>query len=247
MAIASDTTSNSGGQFDVSSFSYSHTCTGSDLLLYSGVSMEDVTDADRTVTGITYNSVSMTSIREDDNDTDNFSSSIWYLAGPATGSNTVAVTLNGENALSVSGSISLTGVDQSSPLDANNGATGNSNVPTVDVTTVADNSWVIDTVAYGDNTFTIGSGQTSRWTVGVSTLGSTASTEGPVTPAGATTMDLTFDFGASEAWAISAASFQPVAAAGTVKTKNTIAIASVKTVNVIAIANVKTIDTIATT
>ena len=210
--IAFDAGSNSGAQGTASSYSWSHTCTGSDLVLVVGVSIRHNTV---TVTGITYNGIALTQIRTDGRTSLTYSE-IWFLKAPATGSNTIAVTLSGGPTRSISGAVSLTGVDQTTPNDADNGATGSSTTPSASVTTVADNAWIVDVVAVrtgSSETITVGSGQTQRWNVldGANGLRAGGSHEGPVTPAGATTMDWTIS--ASKAWALSAAAFKPVAAA----------------------------------
>ncbi len=214
MAIAFDAASNSGAKAGASSYSWSHTCTGSDLVLVVGVSKRLHTV---TVTGITYNSVALTQIRVDGPQA-LMTSELWFLKAPATGANTIAVTLSGAPTRSVAGAISLTGVDQTTPNDADNGALGADTTPTIALTTVADNAWIVGVVAVrtdSSDTVTVGSGETQRWNVldGATGLRAGGSdTTSAVSPAGAHTMDWTIS--ASLNWAISAASFKPVAAGG---------------------------------
>lgn len=209
-AIAFDATSNSGEKSGVSSFTWSHTTSGSDTLLFIGVIMDDNNVNHMDVSSATYNSVSMTSIRRDVQTAYNDSATeILYLKAPTAGANTVAVTLVGSNFGAKGGAITLTGVDQTTPLDANNGANGNSASASVAVTTVADNAWVLDTVG-GWSPFTVGAGQTQRWNIIGTYTDGAGSTEGPKTPAGSVTMSWTLP---SEAWSISAASFAPAISA----------------------------------
>lgn len=187
-----------------SSLSWSHTCSGSDRLLVVGTNSGDFSAGDRVVNSITYNGVNLTKIRSDDSG--NSRSEIWYLVNPALGANTVQVNFAGGVSEMQAGAISLTGVDQSSPLDANNGATGSSSSPSVNVTTIADNAWVLDSLLV-ENTpsISVGAGQTSRWSEDNANSRGRGSTEGPKTPAGSVTMS--WSLGSSENWRLSAASF----------------------------------------
>lgn len=195
-------------------YSWSHTVsTGSNRYLVVGVSMLSV--AGSSVTGITYNSVAMTFIGAVASVSGAIRSELWGLVAPATGANTVEVTLSA--ALdSAAGAVSFTGVNQSLPFEAYNSATA-TNVgaadATVNVTTVADNDWVVDCVATSDTAITVGAGQTQRNNV-TGALGSGAmSTEGPKTPAGAVTMSWT-DVGAAATWSIGAVGLRDVNASG---------------------------------
>lgn len=212
-AIAFDAASNSGSQSNVSSFSWSHsvTASGENTILVVGISLWDPTGANRGVTTVTYNSVTMTQLRSDDNGS-NIESSIWYLVNPSTGSNTVAVTLDGTNNRAVGGATSYTGVDQGSSVDAQAGGTVSANPSTnLLVTTVADNAWVVDVVTSSlgtNNVITVGAGQTQRWNVTVGTTrASGGSTEGPKTPAGNVTMS--WSGTGTPNWAHSAISLKP--------------------------------------
>ena len=206
-SIALDATSNSGLQTDVSSYSWSHICTGTDLLLAFGNSLQD--NVDRTVSGVTYNAVAMTAVRTDVRTDTAYThrSTAYYLIAPAAGTYTVAVTLSGITDYSVSGVVSYTGAKQSGQPDANNGANGSSTACSVDVTTVANNCWVFD-VAITRGALTCGN--TQRWNVNLyaTRAGGGADTNGPKTPAGAQTMSWTSSL--AGAWAISAFSIAPV-------------------------------------
>lgn len=225
-AIAFDAASNDADALGdcedaVSSLSWSHTTSGADRLLFVGVSATDATDANSLVSSVTYNSVSMTEAVERQcttcAGTIDYTASAWYLAGPATGSNTVSVTLGGTSDYVCGGAISLTGVDQSSPLDATNSGIVNSGATiTTDVTTVADNAWVLDVVVSSDSAADLapGGGQTQRWEYSnvFDNFTGGGSNEGPKTPAGAVTMSWTH--GATEDGAIAAASFKPATGGG---------------------------------
>jgi hypothetical protein len=212
--ISFDAASNSGYKSGVGSASYtwSHTCTGTNRHLVVAIAMLSVGGS--SVSSITYNSVALTLIRARASAAGAVRSEIWGLVNPASGSNTIAVTLS-TDLDSVGNASSFTGIHQTSPTEGaadasalNVGAAD----ATVDVTTVADNDWVIDNVATSDTTITVGAGQTQRNNVS-GALGSGAmSTEGPKTPAGAVTMSWT-DVGAAATWTIVAVALRPVTAA----------------------------------
>ena len=189
-----------------SSLSWSHTCSGSERLLVVGTNSGDLSPGDRPVSSITYNSVNLTKVRSDDSG--NGRSEIWYLVNPASGVNTIQVNYAGTNVNVQAGAVSLNGVDQSSPLDAHNGATGSSSSPSVSVTTIADNAWVLDALLVDNSpTITVGSGQTQRWSQNNTNSRGRGSTEGPKTPAGSVTMS--WSLSSSRSWRISAAAFAP--------------------------------------
>jgi len=221
-SIAFDAASNSGKQSNISSYTWSHTCTGANLLLAVGVGSRDPTFPYANLTGITYNAVAMSLARSDGTNTVAISS-IYYLVAPDTGANTVSVSFSTTCSDSAGGGLSYTGVKQTAQPDAVNGATGSGVVPqtpTVDLTTVADNSWVISVVTTDANLtqYAMSCNNTQRWNIG---SGYTAyqsggsDTNGPKTPAGAQTMSWTISGTTySKVWAISAASFAPAAAGG---------------------------------
>ena len=201
---------------NVSSVSFAHTSTGSDLVLMVGSYLFDGSINDRNITNVTYNSVTATTIRRDDASCCFIMIEIWYLEDPATGSNTVVITFAGTIVEADSIAMTITGADT---LDANNGTTVQ-NVTSVStiVTTVADNSWVLDMVYVrkSNTTLVVGAGQTQRDNHITANGIAGASTEGPKTPAGGVTMSWSCTGGnctGSEDWVLSAASFSPVAAA----------------------------------
>lgn len=215
MAIAFDAVSESA-VVAAASVTWSHTCTGADrILVVASVFRDDAGISD--ISSVTYNGVALTVIRRDN--TSSLShpaqSELWYLVAPATGANNIVITFGSTiDNLAAGTGISLTGVDQAHPLDANNGAVGTAgnNDPTVNLTTIRDNAWIIDFAYHADDDgCDVGAGQTSRTDRLLTTGGSTdwmgVSTMGPKTPAGSETMNWTG--GVDEFWCISSASFQP--------------------------------------
>jgi hypothetical protein len=192
---------------NTASLSWSHTCSGSDRCLVVSV----VTRGAQTVTGVTYNAVALTLIGATAN------SSIvrveqWRLVAPATGSNTIAVTL-ANAATTVEGfGVSYTGVHQTSPTATSTGATGNNDTPTVTIASATDER-VVDVIGQkqdpsGAEALTVGASQTSRGEEST-TNGATIHLQGGVSEeqgAVSTTMSWT---GHDNVWAIRATGLKP--------------------------------------
>lgn len=185
MAIAYD--NDTDGQATSSgTLSYSHTCTGSGLVLVVGITWAHASGRD--VSTVTYNSVSMTKAVDRLNGDGSFGTSVWYLANPALGSNTLTITMDyGVTGLQANAT-SFTGCDVDDPIGATNTAANLS----VAVTTDTDNSFVYDTVFNLDptcntNPLTVGAGQTDRANH-CNNHREACSTE-PTTTAGSVTMD----------------------------------------------------------
>ena len=205
-AIALDATSNSGAKSSVSSYSWSHTCTGANGILVVGDSHYNPF-GDKTVTGITFNADALTPIRSDV--TGNVRTSLYFMVAPDTGGEyTVAVTLSASVNGAIGGAISYTGAAQTGQPDANNGAnnsTGTTAATTV--TTIADNSWAVAVLAM--SYYNPVPNNTQRWEVLVNATmsGAGSDTNAPKTPAGDQVMSWTWSNNIG--WAISAASFAP--------------------------------------
>ena len=96
------------------SASFSHTSAGgTDLIVVGVVSYGGTSD---TVTGITYNGVAMTVASQFHETLSPMNSAIFYLLAPASGSNTVAITISGSPTAYSCYAVDLTGVDTSSPI-----------------------------------------------------------------------------------------------------------------------------------
>lgn len=204
--IAFDSAANSGVQTAASfSFNITVNAAGTNRLLV--VCGGHFKAGGTTATGITAGGTAMTLIRRDGGDN---KVELWYLIAPATGTISVAVTMGATTSSSVFGAISLTGVAQSSPVDAQNGATGvGPAAATISVTTVVNNAWIVSCLKDSSNELiAAGTSQTARWNVGDAVDSDTygGSTRGPVTPAGATTMNWT---GVTADWEMNVASFKP--------------------------------------
>ena len=185
MAIALDIATNGGHNSNVSSKTYSHTVTGSNLILVVFVCPGDTTLADRTVSGITYNGTPLTHIAAD-SDRGYERTEAWYLINPSTGANNIVVTMGGSCTDLDVYSYSLTGAKQSAQPDSSHSRASASATPVTDATTtVADNSWVLSAAqTVGTQTTGVSAGQTGT---SLNTGWTASSYSGPKTPVGSAT------------------------------------------------------------
>lgn len=206
MAIAFDAQSSAQTAFGVT-VSWSHTCTGSDRLLTVFVGTNGTAPAH---TSVTYNSVALTKIA--DATTGSIRGSLWQLIAPATGENTVAVTVDGsEEDTVMAGAISFTGVHQTVPSGTPNTATGNGTGPTVDIASAV-GEIVVDGCFHGGGNTALSSGQTIRWGEEV---GGGADVAAGSTADGAASVTMSYTAGASDDWVIGGVSIKPAGAAAT--------------------------------
>lgn len=181
-AIAYDTTSSS--RDGTAPITFSHTCTGSNLVLTVG------TSGVRAQSAVTYNSVSMTAGTQESDGSG--WSRMWYLGNPATGANTVDVTLASDGD-TMTGAISFSGANAASPLDQEDTSSVNGTDLSMTVTTSYANSFLVDTVHKQANATANGT-QTVRWS---GTADYYAGSTKPTTTAGAYSTDWS---GSSTIW-----------------------------------------------
>jgi hypothetical protein len=159
--IAFDASSSGNNGTGGTSITWSHTTgSGSDRIMFVGVSIRTGTV---TVSSITYGAQSLTFIRREN--LSSICSEVWYLIAPNSGTGTVTVNLSASSE-AAGGSITYTGVNQTSPIDNSAGGTGTSNSPSQSVTVNTAYSWLLGHVAISGSDKTVsseGSGQTSRW------------------------------------------------------------------------------------
>lgn len=118
MAVAFDAVSAVQKGTAVGSLSWSHTASGSNRVVYVTVSWLNWPSGDYTCS-VTYGGTSMTEIGSATAPTSGNRVKTFRLKNPATGSQTVAVTLAGtDDSYVVAGSSSWTGVDQTTPESA---------------------------------------------------------------------------------------------------------------------------------
>lgn len=211
MAIAFDNSTNGGSSGSGTSHTFSHTCSGSDRILFVYVRMAGTTDR---VTAITYNGVSMTKI-DAQFGINNTGTTLYYLIAPATGSNTVAITK--EDSATSALAVSYTGAKQSGVPDAKSkGESASTTGLTGNITTVADNCWGVMAVTTGAGNTQAGTGSHLRQQ-GDNTGVIFFDTNADLTPAGAKSMAFTCDSGAAS-YVI--ASFAPALSAKHLTTDN---------------------------
>ena len=206
MAIAFDAASSSNGQ-NVSSVTWSHTCTGSNRFLFVGVGLDYWTTTG--VSTVTYNAVSCTEKWEVQGGSANRINGGWYKTAPATGANNIVVTLDNSPDDIFVGGMSFTGVDQTTPMDTEASTYENwGSSVSVDVSSAV-NDWVIDNVhVTGNYVITEGAGQTNRWEQ-EQVSGQSA---GGSTEAGATTVTMSWSWPTDTAATIVGCSINPAGA-----------------------------------
>lgn len=181
-AIAFDTATGAAGSGSATR-SWSHTCTGSDLILLVGTGCNS-----GTVSSITYGGTGLTKIANISNGTVG-EVELWGLVGPPAGTATVLVTNSVPTY--VSGiSASYTGVNQSA-LPSIHGTSTANNPLSVSLTTTVDKSWLV-LIGKNDATvdvFSSGTNGTDRYTPngGITAWGDT---NGPKSPAGTYAVDM---------------------------------------------------------
>lgn len=117
----------------------SHTCTGTDLGLI--VFIRNNANSD-TLTGVTYNGVSMNqALKFHETGGNSAYVYIYTLTGPTTGTNNIVASFSGAETVTIF-SHSYTGVSQTSMVDATSSGSATASSLTLSTTTVADNCWV---------------------------------------------------------------------------------------------------------
>jgi hypothetical protein len=138
-----------------SSLTFSHTCSGSDRVLFVAVAVGNGV----AITNVTYNGVEMTAV-----ETGAVDRRLYSLVAPATGANNVVVTLPSPTEILAVAS-SYTGVNQSTPWDGAQVSTTGDTSPSVTVTSASGNL-VVGMSNYSDVSGqalqTAGADQTSR-------------------------------------------------------------------------------------
>jgi len=189
MAIATDAFIDTGSAFSsATSKTWSHTCTGSNLILFEGHFI--TVAADRT-TGVTYAGSAMTRVNTIVS-TPTTQADLWYIIAPSTGANNIVISFSASSTCSAA-SGSYTGAKQSSQPDASNtGTVVSGTTLAVSTTTVADNSWVLMYVREDAGLMTVGANTTYR--SGYTAYGSQFVDRNlATTPAGSVTLNMTLN------------------------------------------------------
>lgn len=135
MAIAFDAKTNTSASGTASPLTFSHTCSGTDRILFVSSTLNS-----GTISGITYGGVSMTQVGSV---TDvGPITYLFYLVNPASGANNVVVTASAT--IYTTTAVSYTGAAQSGQLDAS-GTTASATTAsfTTTATVNTDNSWML--------------------------------------------------------------------------------------------------------
>lgn len=154
MAIAVDTNTVAEEESGATSLTFSHTCTGSNLVLI----VATVSSGSADPTGVTYNGVAMTKAVGLGAALD---TSLWYLSNPATSAHNVVVTYAASTKFGVCAT-SFTGCNTDSPLGVTGTNTGTSGTASCTVTSQKNNSMMVDaTFVNGVPSITVGASQTA--------------------------------------------------------------------------------------
>lgn len=210
MAIALDAISS--GRTSSGGITLAHT-TGSltNGVMYVLIGLQDSNHANMPVTGVTYGGVALTKIRSDEA-VGNVRSEIWRLKNPAAGAANVIVSTTGSLGETAAIVITLSGVDQSTTEEANQGTTGSSSSPSQSITTLTNSAWIL-TVCTAESTFSSnGTGQNTAATLTDQSYENTRGSYEEKATAGADTQS--FGLGSSQPYAISTVAVKP-AASGT--------------------------------
>jgi len=211
--VAIDATTTSSGSLTqaANTLTFSHTTTGTNLVLVVGVSMNISGRNSTTVSGITYNGVALVSAGTAVSNS-NRRTEIWYLKAPATGTKNVVVTLSipgGGNIGTVAGAITFTGADQTTPIRTYVTNSGNSANAFVNVTS-SSNDVVMDTLTMfqGTTASSTTPAQTQQWAITTGGTGSDAYGFGS-TRQGSASVPMSENLSATTRWAVAAVSIQP--------------------------------------
>ena len=201
-------------------YSFNHTLgSGTNKVIVVGVLVKDISTTG-IISGVTYNSTSMTAAYSEFIDTANthgrYHIRQFYLATSlAAGTYSVAVTLTSDAQGSKTVASSYFGVNQSTPLDATgtgaDGGTGGSTGPSSSITTVSNGAMIVDCLFQnGTNSETATSPQADALTDVTATPG-LGKSDKTLATAGATTMAWTL--GASAQWGLKCMSLKPAGGA----------------------------------
>lgn len=187
--------------------SLTHTSTGSNLAVFAGIDWQNAG------TGVgsnstTYGGTGMTEKWDAAMTAPGFTqyqNAAYTLAGQATGAQTVTNTLvaTGPNH-HILGVISMTGVDQVTPVGTPNTAQGTTNTATVTVASVGASDMVVDNLYKASTALTVGADQTLRYSQGASgTIGAGS------TQLGSAGGVMSWSLGTTDTWYIGAIAFKP--------------------------------------
>ena len=174
--------------------------------LYVLTGVQDSNHANFPVTGVTYDGEALTKIRSDEA-VGNVRSEIWRLLDPPTGTANVVVTTTGALGETAVIAVTLNGVHQTTPEEANQGTSGSSSTPSISITTTTDGAWLL-TVSTAESTFSSnGADQTTLATLTDQSYENTRGSYEEKVSAGADTQS--FNLGSGQPWSISSVAVKP--------------------------------------
>jgi len=165
MAIALDVATGGGNNGGGTSHTFSHTCTGSNLILFVSIGTNSSSDL---ITGVTYNGVAMTLVDKQQGTSTNYAY-LYYLINPTTGAHNVVISASSSTTI-YSDSVSYTGVRQSAQPDSKNKGTETGATFTLSTTVVSSNCWLVSNAIDFDGA-SAGAGTTLRVQSGASNVG----------------------------------------------------------------------------
>ncbi len=205
LAIARDATS-SGDVSSDTSLIFSHTCSGSNRILWVGIRVGSAYTEDW-MDSVTYNGVAMTQAEKclADNDTSGQALYLYYLSNPPSGTHDIEITITEATSITA-GSSSYVGAASTGQPDSHNLITS-SPIATIelDLTTVADNCWTIGMV---DNSGSIITSTSPSTVVDLGNGTKLLDSDGPISPAGSTSLSASVS--GDTAWTLIGASFKPL-------------------------------------
>jgi len=160
-SIAYDAVGSGNNGEGASNITWTHVVgSGTNRFIVIGISIRSITVS---VLSVTVGEQSATFLRSDVRDT-SIRGEIWYLISPDSDSQTVTVTLSADSK-ACGGSVSYTGVAQTSPIDVHEGVSYGGETPSVSLITTVDNGWIFSNLAISGTGTVIayGSGQAHRY------------------------------------------------------------------------------------
>jgi hypothetical protein len=155
MAITVNSTSSSANNNNAATVTWEHTTHADDTFLIVVVSTFDLTEADRPVTGVTFNGVedftdpTFTHVYDDAAE---HRTEIWYLPNPSASTTAnIVVTLTDACTDVCAGAIGASGVNTGSPEDTSTTANGAAGDPTVTLGAAAANSLIVAGLIIAEN------------------------------------------------------------------------------------------------
>lgn len=201
--IAFDTATGRNLTVGANSLTYSHTCMGSNLILFVGVT---TSTADDIATAPTYAGASMTLVGKIQTPTSRWNY-LYYKNGPAMGANNVVINTSDTPDLILSFSASYTGVSQSSTDSSATNSASSTTTITGTTTVIATNCWLMMYGSTDGTPIAAGVGTTLRGST--TTTGQQISDSNGTVGTGGQSLIFNSNPSTSQEWGVIIASFAP--------------------------------------